>query len=246
MQAVDDYSLHPIRALHNLFVVVRDPENTVAGAVMVRSLEGRSRERFTARFVADPMGAQILAEGRRLERALCDREALAAMPTGSLGQSYEAWTRAEGISAEGLAEATREAGYAGTGDGESPLERLQARGAAAHDLWHVVTGYGRDHLGELALLHFTMLQTGNSGFLLPCWLGLLAPVVGRDGRRLIFEARRRARRASWLPAADWEALLPQPLPTVRERLGVGAPAHYTPVWGEAHAERSESLTAPAP
>ena len=32
-----------------------------------------------------------------------------------------------------------------------------------HDLWHVVTGYGRDELGELCLLGFTYAQTKNRG-----------------------------------------------------------------------------------
>lgn len=232
MQSYDDTALHPWRALRSLFAVMRDPENTAAGATMVRSLEGRSRERLAARFAADPTGARILSERRYLERMLVDRAALRALPPGSLGQAYEAWTRAEGISAEGLAEAVRRAGYAGFSESDDPQELIEARTGAAHDLWHVVTGYGRDLLGELALLHFTWIQTRSTGFLLPCWLGVITPSCGRAGWRLVFEARRRARRAAWLPAADWEALLPLPLPTVRERLRLGPPPRYAPVWHE--------------
>ena len=247
MQAIDDTTLHPWRALRCLFLVVRDPEKTGVGATMVRSLEGRSRERLTARFSADPIGARILSEGRRLERLLTDRATLRALPPGSLGQAYEAWTRAEGIDTAGLAEATAAAGYSGFTESDDPTARIEARGAAAHDLWHVVTGYGRDLLGESALLHFTLIQTRNTGLILPCWLGVLAPSFGRAGRRVIFEARRRARRASWLPTADWEALLPEPLPTVRERLRVGPPVRYTPVWHKLNARaREEGVAASAP
>ena len=228
MQANDDYSLHPWRALRALVTVARDPEKTEVGALMVRSLEGRSRARQIARIAADPAGAQIIADGRRLEQTLTDRVALQALPPGSLGHSYEAWTRAEGISAEGLLAATDS--YLDPVEDDERIERIEARGAVAHDLWHVVTGYGRDLLGELALLHFMRIQTGNTGLILPCWLGLLSPTHGRPGRRLIFEARRRARRAAWFPVADWEALLPEPLPTVRERLSVGPPPLYTPVY----------------
>ena len=32
-----------------------------------------------------------------------------------------------------------------------------------HDLWHVVTGYGRDELGEACLLAFTYAQNKNRG-----------------------------------------------------------------------------------
>ncbi len=34
----------------------------------------------------------------------------------------------------------------------------------SHDLWHVVTGYGRDQLGELALLAVYYRQISNPGF----------------------------------------------------------------------------------
>lgn len=223
----DPNALHPWLALRSLITVIRDTENTAAGTLMVRSLSGRSSERLYARIAADPMGARILSEGRRLEDRLNDRDALAALPLGSLGQSYAAWTRAEGISAQGLLDAT-DLGTRADLDQRALL--LETRGTVSHDLWHVVTGYGRDLLGEAALLHIILLQTGNTGLIVPCWLGLLASEFGREGRRLILDARRRARRAAWLPAADWETLLGEPLPAVRERLGLGPPPRYTPVW----------------
>ena len=188
----------------------------------------RDFERESRRVAASPVGAKVLAEGRRLERTLSDRPALQALPEGSLGQIYEAWTRAENISADGLVNV---AGYADPSLDDTQ-KLLDARSASSHDLWHVVTGYGRDLLGESALLHFTLLQTGNTGLILPCWVGVLAAIYGQQGRRVIFEARRRARRAVWLPAVDWEVLLPRPLPAVRQILGVGSPPRYTPVWHE--------------
>jgi ubiquinone biosynthesis protein COQ4 len=237
----DDVRLHPWRALRCLVAAARDPENTEVGAAMVKALEGRSRERLRARFAAHPMGARILAEGRRLERELGDLPALGGLPAGSLGRCYADWMVAEGLSAEGLIQA---AGYA---DPAASAERqlIDGRGASTHDVWHVVTGYGRDLLGELALLHFTLVQTRNTGLLLPCWLGVLARGWGREGRRLLFEARRRARRAAWLPAVDWESLLPEPLPAVREQLGLGPPPCYTPVWPEARRRRGAEEAATA-
>ena len=233
----DPNALHPWLALRSLITVIRDTDNTRAGTVMVHALSGRSRERLWARIAADPLGARILSEGRRLEDTLNDREALDALPSGSLGRSYATWMRAEGISAQGLLDATD----LGTRDDLDEVALLlEARGTVAHDLWHVVTGYGRDLLGEAALLHIILMQTGNTGLILPCWLGLLAPMLGREGRRLIWDARRRARRAAWLPAADWEALLGQPLPAVRERLGFGPPPHYTPVWQDSTARKEEA------
>jgi hypothetical protein len=50
------------------------------------------------------------------------------------------------------------------------------------------------------------------------------------GRRVTLEARRRARRSLWLPAQDWETLLDQPLTRVREKLRLGEPPVYAPVF----------------
>ena len=50
-----------------------------------------------------------------------------------------------------------------------------------------------------------------------------------DTTRIIPDGFRRGRSAKWLPAQDWEALLPLPLEDVRARLGLGAPPVYTPV-----------------
>jgi ubiquinone biosynthesis protein COQ4 len=221
-------TFHPMEAFRALTVILRDPEDTAAGARMVRCLSGRSRDRYYARFERDAMGARILAEGRRLERTLTDRESLDAMPQESLGRCYVEWTRGENISAEGLIEDTR-AELLGGRTPTDAEELIDLRGTVSHDLWHVVTGYGRDLLGEAALLHLTRIQVENTGLILPAWLSMLAPNFGAEGRRLIWDARRRARRAVWLPTQDWEALLPEPLTAVRERLRLGAPPPYTPV-----------------
>jgi len=39
----------------------------------------------------------------------------------------------------------------------------------------------------------------------------------------------RGRAAAWLPAQDWEALLPLPVTEVRRRLRLGPTPEYTPV-----------------
>ncbi len=133
----------------------------------------------------------------------------------------------EGLSLEGLERATdpvhRELGLAPDAARRFVFDRL----GAMHDLWHVVTGYSRDILGELQLLAFShvQLRTRAFGWIVPisAWLDERA---APGTRRLVALARERARRAAWLPGQDWEALLPLPLDAVRERLRVGAPPRY--------------------
>jgi ubiquinone biosynthesis protein COQ4 len=90
-----------------------------------------------------------------------------------------------------------------------------------HDLWHLVTGYQRDLIGEGALLALTYRQTRNRGIGFIVAIAYLKAGQGVPQQRaLIRDGWRRGADTEWLPAADWEALLELPLDEVRRRLRV--------------------------
>ena len=108
------------------------------------------------------------------------------------------------------------------------LARYGKRLRDQHDLWHVLTDYGRDKLGELCLLAFTYAQTRNRGIGLIVMVGAYKFSQG-IGTRVLRAARRGyrdGRRTAWLPGQDWEALLPRPLDEVRRELGIEPPIAY--------------------
>jgi len=220
--------IRPLDALRAMRALLRDPDDTAQVFRIVDALSGATRDRVYRRFRRTPTGARILQERRSLLKTLRDRAALEALPPGSLGRAYAEFVHAERLSADGLVEASVEGGRTAADDPERRLvgERLRDM----HDLWHVVTGYGRDLVGEAALLAFTYAQTRNPG------IGFIVAVAwwraqgeARPLRGLLRDAYRRGRAAAWLPAADWEALLARPLTEVRRELGVGAPAPYAPL-----------------
>ena len=90
----------------------------------------------------------------------------------------------------------------------SEAEAFGARLRDMHDLWHVVTGYNRDILGELALLAFTFEQTGNRGigYIVKQVEGRMRKGGNAEVSDFLKKASERGRRAALLPAADWEAL----------------------------------------
>src|SRR4029078_11371261 len=66
-----------------------------------------------------------------------------------------------------------------------------------HDLWHVVTGYGRDLIGEASLLAFTYAQTRNPGIgFIVAVAYLKARGINRPARRLLRDGYRRGKRAA--------------------------------------------------
>ncbi len=216
-------------ALRALRALIRDPDDTGQVFRIVRAFSTSALDRAFERMRATPGALERLAAERTLLDHLSDRAALERMPPGSLGRAYAEFTRAEAITPQGLVDASREAPPE-SADREPERIRFAERLRDSHDLWHVVTGYGRDLIGEAALLAFTYRQTGNRG------IGLIVLAAwwkaGRDlpgGRALIRDGYRRGGRAAWLPAVAWESLLERPLEDVRRELRIAPAGRYAAV-----------------
>jgi ubiquinone biosynthesis protein COQ4 len=97
-----------------------------------------------------------------------------------------------------------------------------------HDLWHTLTNYGRDELGEVCLLAFTCAQSANRGLAFITLVGTfqLSKQYGLGVPQAVLRAYRDGKQAAWLPAQDWETLLTQPIGSVRAQLNIRPPARY--------------------
>jgi ubiquinone biosynthesis protein COQ4 len=219
--AVRPFSYRPREAWVALKALLADPEATEHVFTIVRALSGKTLLRGYNRFTATPTGRRVLDERRDLVAVLQNRDFLRSLPEGSLGRRYLAFVEAENLSADGLVDASVAA--------ETPVNinpnfsRYATRLRDMHDLWHVTCGYGRDVGGEVCLLAFTMAQTRNPGLALIVLAGTLRIARAPGGRRIfaaVWSAFRAGCRARWLPAADWEGLLGQPLAAVRAELNV--------------------------
>ncbi len=224
--------IQPLVALQAIRELIKDPERTEQVFVIIRALAGNSNEKTFQRFIKTPVGKSVLTEQRNLLETLQNRAYLASLPVGSLGREYLNFMTEGDITAEGLvdASAAEEAQFE-----DEDRERFGLRMRDQHDLWHVVTGYGRDTLGEACVLGFSYAQTKNRG------LGFIA-VVGAfqiakelcpEVRTAVWTAYKNGKRAAWLPAVDWEAALSRPLSELRTELGITEPHRYNAIF-EAH------------
>jgi ubiquinone biosynthesis protein COQ4 len=218
----------PLEALRAMIALSRDPDDTGQVFKIVAALSGNTQQRILLRLKASEAGQRLLRERRPLVPVLVDRARLRSLPANSLGRAYLRFCDQYGITADGLIAASREGDVGACSEEE---EFVRARMRDIHDLIHVVTGYQTDLAGEASVLAFTVAQTKNPGIALIVLLAYLRP-RGEHGfiRPLLRQAFARGRRANWLPAADWEALLERPLDEVRRELGVGEPPQYRPVW----------------
>jgi ubiquinone biosynthesis protein COQ4 len=199
-----------------------EPERTEQAFEVVAALSGRDFERTFQRFLAHPDGRVLFAERPSLLAALSDRERLLALPSGSFGRAYAEFMQAARLDAQGLVEAERQSEMAGRFDGIDPdREWFGDRIRDMHDLWHLLTGYGRDEAGESANLAFSFAQIPYRGIGLILFGILMRPYGGAvSWTRYLYRAWRRGRRATWLVAVPYERLLALPLADVRAALGI--------------------------
>ncbi|MGH0030084.1 MAG: Coq4 family protein [Myxococcota bacterium] len=224
--------------------LIADPERTDQVFELIDALAGNDGERLFQRFVREPNAAFLLREKPSLLDALKDLEHLETLPDGSFGRVYAKFMRDAGLRADGLVEASDEAEREERDQELDPdrtwfFERLRDM----HDLWHVLTGYGRDVAGEAANLAFTYAQIRNRGIgVIVLASAVLGPkTLDLHWPRYLWRAWRRGRRAVLLPAARYEELLPLPLVEVRRRLDVAPPEQAHP--GGILVARDEQLVA---
>ena len=181
-----------------------------------------------ARMLTTPQGERIAQDRVELTTKFGDAAWLANFAPGTVGAAYRDFIARNNVSAAGLAEAGERADVV-----ERPFEHPHAwyarRTRDVHDVWHVLTGYETDGLGEGCLVAFSYAQTGSLGYV------FIAYDVARSAKRNhpdlpVFQAIWRAylagRRAAWLPGEDYERLFAEPLESARKRLNISPPETY--------------------
>ena len=245
-QSDDTYNMQfkPLRALKATVKFIENKEDTSQVFRILASLDGGQSEKNFQRFRQSDTGSRILAEQRSLFEFLCDRDAISQMPEGSFGRAYLDFITSEGLSPEGFQQEIERADeQLSEITGDRGLNRMRIR--HAHDLWHVITGYGRDMIGEAALLGFTYAQTRIPGF---AYLGTITALKAKSdfGGLPVLACFREGyevgKKAEWLMEADWENLFALPLEEVRVRLNVVRPEAYLAIADKA-ANRDAELRA---
>ena len=217
--------MQPIVAIKALRRLIADPEQTHEVFIIVRALSGPALRDGFLQFAGTQTGRDILREKRSLLKTLQDREALASLAPNSLGRQYLSWVQAENLDADGLVEASDQGEFENM---EPDMRLFGERQRDQHDLWHTLTRYGRDELGEACLLAFTYAQTKNRGVGAICVAGALklSRHYGSGTFRAMSRAYKDGRKAAWLPGQDWEALLARPIDEVRQTLRIDPPQRY--------------------
>ena len=180
-------------------------------------------------FLTSDKGRALAVSEPYLPAILDDHVALRKMPEGSLAKAYCDFMEREGLTAKGLVDEFEEFAV------DRPrfddqfiwyLDRLRD----THDMLHVLTGFGRDALGEQCVLAFTYSQQPSPAHLFLGYAGGLeikkrikssAPVL-----RAVREGQRLGKACPRLVEMSIRELLPLPLEEVRRRLNITPASKY--------------------
>ncbi len=103
-----------------------------------------------------------------------------------------------------------------------------------HDIWHFLSGYHRDGLGEACLVGFSYAQIKGLG-----WAVIVFGAASRARKskeypyvKVMWQGYKRGKAAQWLLGEDYERLMAEPLEAARKRLGITPPTIYDSIPAE--------------
>jgi ubiquinone biosynthesis protein COQ4 len=219
----------PLKAWRHFRKLVADKENTGEVFHIFESLPWKGLFPSAEAFLTSARGQALREREPYLPAIFDNHQALRRMPQGSLAHAYCDFMEAEGLTAKGLVDEF-ERFMAARGTFRDQFGWYMNRIRDTHDILHVLTGYGRDALGEQCVLAFSFSQQPAPAHLFIAYAGGVeirrevkskAPVFGaiREGQKLGKDCPRLAEQ----PILD---LLPLSLDEARSVLNITPPARY--------------------
>ena len=217
----------PFTAMSRMQKLIADKEDTEQVFHIIEALNGKNVLQHFDSFSKSEKGRQRLEERRLLAPILDDHAWIEPLPEDSVGQAYLRFMKREGLSAQGLVDESEKFFDRRYGD---TIEWFGNRLRDTHDLFHVLTGYGRDALGEAALLGFTYGQHKGRGLIFISYMGCrqVRKAMPRDIDIMacFHEGIKLGKAASPIIQEDMIELMKLPLSEARERLNISKPEAY--------------------
>lgn len=222
------------KAWRNFRELVKDKEDTSKVTPIFEALPWRGIYDAALSFLATERAQEIRRKEPSLVKILDDHAALRKLPKDSLAHVYCDFMEREGLSAQGLVDEL---------DKNRPADMYWDdqvtwyfnRMRDTHDLMHILSGFGRDALGEQCVLAFTYSQQPSPAHLFLGYAGALEiarrATVKVPVFRAVREGQKMGKACPRLVEMPITELLALPIEEVRRRLNIKAPSYYN----QAHA-----------
>ena len=216
------------RAIENFRLLMKDKEDTSLVFKIYESLpSGKFLPRVEALGLSE-RGDYLRRTEPSLPEILDDHTELRKTQKGSLAHAYCDFMESEGLTAAGL---VADADLPGRPKYDDLVQWFGDRSRDLHDLFHVLTGYGRDALGEQCVLLFTHGQSPSQGHLLIGYAGAAnIKMMVRGSKAPVMSAANQAkatgRGSPKLIDQPVRELMKQPIDTLRTALNIPDPTLY--------------------
>ena len=199
---------------------------------LFQAVSSKAYRRGFEKFSASEAGRRVLNGEVKIEEILSRRDWLSKLPEGTVGRCYYEMVKTKEFSVDGLLVAAKHAGI----DVSKPTmfeayRRYFIHFEVSHDLWHVLTGYDTDPMGEVCLLEFYRAQWPDIGLRalnIMSWVSGLIYIPTKIGQftKALREGYRAGALAEDILTTDLEWMLEQPLRDVRQALNIQEPRIY--------------------
>ncbi len=219
----------PFKAWHHFRELLKNKESTEEVFRIFEALPWRGARARAEGWLKTPLAQQLRVSEPSIAAILDDHAALRKLPAGSVGQLYCDFMECEGLSAQGLIDEFERF----LGDGPRFNDQFlwyYDRIRDTHDLLHILTGLGRDALGEASVLAYTYSQQPSpanlfisyaAGLNMKKQVGNSAPILGS-----IREMQVMGRGCEPLAERSIRELLAMPLEEARASIGITPPTTY--------------------
>ena len=208
--------------------LVKDKENTREVFHIFEALPWTGLRPAAEKFLTSERGQALRASEPALQPILDDHAALRKLPKGTVAHAYCDFMEREGLTSQGLIDEFEEFAEGRERFDDQFIWYLD-RMRDTHDMLHVLTGFGRDALGEQCVLAFTYSQQPSPAHLFLGYAGGLeikkrikskAPVL-----RAVREGQRLGKACPRLVETSIRELLATPLDEARRQRNI-TPARY--------------------
>jgi ubiquinone biosynthesis protein COQ4 len=209
---------HKLASLYGLLMLGRHPDRVNYVFMIGNAQDSLAEESRRRKELRDPFQDPAL-ESLWQERycpVRYDVDELLALDAGTLGGFYARHMKERGLRPDFYEDV----------EPMHKLHFLRLRMRQTHDIWHSLTGYGTDPVGEVGLQGFYFAQFTNGQSALIMAGAILRSILRRRYGELekfveaFCEGYRNGRRARPLLGAKWEQLWQEPLDDVRRRFEI--------------------------
>ncbi|MEM7555757.1 MAG: Coq4 family protein [Cyanobacteria bacterium P01_A01_bin.84] len=215
-------NLEFITTLKGCVSLIRDPSQTESVFDIVEGMRNTNASKFALKYIQSHPEVDKIIQERHIPD-IPNIEALLKYPQTSLGYTYASYIKESNFQADFYRKLKV----------KDDISYVLLRMRQSHDIWHIVTGFGTDSIGELGLQAFSLAQTR-----LPLPVILLAgglvrtllkspETLGNLLEQIAIGYRMGAKAKPFL-AQKWEENWNKPLDEIRKELNVELVETYIP------------------